>query len=220
MAPIDLLAECQLVRINVPLIGRRMLALDCVPESTDPPFFEVAFFPGQLPVDEIDMGGQCTISFDVGGLVYVVRANIDAIISPLRLRLANVQSYSNMQKREYFRVDTELSLLYQSDRDNEEQPVPNAKVNLSGGGIRFPVEDRFRMRDKVDVKLSLKGLPEIDAECTGRVVRIDEGHDGGIEIALAFIEISPKDRDRIISYCFAQQRQQLRKRVKVTPEDA
>ncbi|ORJ63474.1 flagellar brake protein [Geothermobacter hydrogeniphilus] len=220
MAPIDLLAECPLVRINVPLIGRRMLALDCTPEETIPPFFEVTFSPGQLPIDEIDPGGQCTISFDVGGLVYVVRANIDKIIPPRRLRLANVQSYSNMQKREFFRVDTEVSLLYRSDKEPIQKRVSNARVNLSGGGIRFPVEGRFRMRDKVDVKLCLKGFPEVDAECVGRVVRIDETDNGKVEIALAFVEIAPRDRDRIISYCFAQQREQLRKRVKVKPEES
>lgn len=219
MAPIDLLADCELVRINVPLIGRRVLALDCVPDDTTPPFFEVTFLPGQLPFDQIDVGGQCSLSFDVGGLVYVVRANIDRVIPPRRLRLAKVQSYSNIQKRDYFRVDAELSLFYRTEEPPLQRRIHNTTVNLSGGGIRFPVEGNFRMRDKVEVKLSLKGSPEVDTECTGRVVRIDEGQDGQVEIALAFVEISPKDRDRIISYCFSQQREQLRKRIKVKPDD-
>lgn len=218
MATIELLADNQVVRINIPLIGRRVLALDCIPENTTPPFFEVSFVPDQLPVDELDLGGQCTISFDIGGLVYVVRANIDKVLSSQRLRLANVQSYSNMQKREYFRIDTEVSLIYQTADHETGREAPNTKVSLSGGGIRFPVDSKFRMRDKVDVKLCLKDFPEVDAECIGQVVRIDETHDGQMEIALSFVEISPQDRDKIISYCFAQQREQLRKRVQVKPD--
>jgi len=218
MAPIDLLATHQLVRINVPLLGRRVLELDCVPVENSPPYFQVEFLPGQLPCDEIDTGKQCTLSFDVGGLVYVVRANIAEIIPPRRLRLANVRSYSNIQKREYFRVNTEVSLQYQLAAGTEPHEISDTSVNLSGGGIRFPIEGRVRLRDRVAVRLCLNGLPEVDAECTGRVVRIDENPDGKMEIALTFIEISPRDRDRIISHCFAQQREQLRKRVKVKPE--
>ncbi|RME39512.1 MAG: hypothetical protein D6794_03730, partial [Deltaproteobacteria bacterium] len=87
METLELLVDNQIVRINVPLIGRRTLSLDCVPQSIDHPTVEVSFLPGQLPVEEIDFDGQCTLSFDVGDMVYVMRANIESVPAPGKLRL-------------------------------------------------------------------------------------------------------------------------------------
>ncbi|RMF44519.1 MAG: hypothetical protein D6751_08945 [Deltaproteobacteria bacterium] len=215
METLELLVDNQIVRINVPLIGRRTLSLDCVPQSIDHPTLDVGFLPGQLPVEEIDFSGQCTLSFDVGDMVYVVRANIDGIPGPGKLRLINVQSYTSTQKREFFRIDTELSLYWQPLDEDRSHSAPNARVNLSGGGIRFPTDKRLSIRDEVAVKLCFDDQTTIDAECVGRVVRVDEKRNGQIEVAVAFTDIDPKDRDRIVSFCFARQREQLRQRVQV-----
>ncbi|TYP00169.1 PilZ domain-containing protein [Geothermobacter ehrlichii] len=215
METIELLADNQVVRINVPLIGRRTLSLDCIPERVENGFFDVSFFPDQLPAEELDLEGQCTLSFDVSDMVYIVRARIDSLSASGKLRLINVESFSSGQKREYFRIDTELSLLYRPVDQDEEHAAEKTRVNLSGGGIRFPASTHLRLRDKIMVKLCFGDLTEIDAECVGQVVRIDEKRGGHMEVAVAFLDISPKDRDKIISYCFARQREQLRKRVRV-----
>lgn len=194
------------------------MTLDCFPVETAPPHFEVQFNNNQLPHEQLDLNGQCSISFDVGGLIYVVRAKIAEVVSPSRLKLVTVQSFSNIQKREYFRVDTELFVKYRrEDEDGAGQPV-RARVNLSGGGIRFPVNRRFRVRDRLDVQLFFDQFNKLDARCIGQIVRIDEPESGEIEVALRFVEIKPADRDRIISFCFAQQREVLRRRVQVKPE--
>ncbi len=215
METIELLADNQVVRINVPLTGHRTLSLDCIPERVGSGFFDVSFFPGQLPVGELDLEGQCVLSFDVGDMVYVVRAEIESLSESGKLRLVNIESFSSSQKREYFRIDTELSLFYRPVDKDVEHIAEKAKVNLSGGGIRFPADTHLRLRDRILVRLCFDDLTEIDTECVGQVVRIDEKRGGHMEVAVAFLDISPKDRDKIISYCFARQREQLRKRVQV-----
>jgi PilZ domain len=215
MTPINLLTTCQVVRISVPLTGRRTLDLDGYPGASDPPFFELSFAAGKLPVDELNLGGQCKISFDVGGLIYVVRAQIDQILSPRKLRLAPVQSYSNIQKREFFRVDTELVLSYRAPDEEQLRPPAKYPVNLSGGGIRFPVDRRYRLRETLEVHIYLKDLNQPDAKCSGQIVRIDEMGDGQLGVALKFLRITPADQEKLISFCFSQQRELLRRRVQI-----
>lgn len=219
MVPVNLITSCQIVRVQLPLTGRRVMALDSFPVKANPPEFELRFYPGQLPVNELDHAGQCSISFDVGGLIYVVRAKISEVLSDNELRLMSVQSYSSDQKRQHFRVDTELFVNYCAV-DEEPSSLLNkapdkVPVNISGGGIKFPVSQRFNMREKINLKLFFEEFPKLDAECIGEVVRLEETNDGHLQVCLQFVDISQADQDRIISYCFAKQRELLRSRVQV-----
>jgi len=211
----NLVDEQELVRIALPLQGHRTLGLDATLSLEEESHFCAHFRPGQLPVDELDFGPLCNVTIEKADKLTIIKAKIEQVLSPGLLRLRSIETVTNLQNREYFRVETALMVGFRHLDEADESLTPLVPVNLSGGGIRFPINRKFHLRDKLSLKLFLEQFPQTNAHCVGQVVRIDPKKDGEMEIALRFIDINARDRDRIISYCFARQREHLRKRVKV-----
>ena len=73
--------------------------------------------------------------------------------------------------------------------------------------------ERVKLGDTFELELF---LPEAEnVSCSGLVVRVDEKLRSGFEIALHFFKIEPDALDRLISFCLAEQRLQLRTKVQI-----
>lgn len=220
---LKLLAACQMANMQIPLLGNRLLSIDCEPGAVDPPHFEVQFYPGQFQPEELDLAGHCIISFKADQLIHVIHAEITEVVSDHRFTLTAIHSYTNTQQREYYRVDTDIHVQYQriaapAQRTANPGNPEKLQVNLSGGGVRFPAADQFKLKERLKLHLFLDGFQTGAVECMGQIVRIADDRHGEQQICLNFVGISQIDRDRIISYCFAKQRELLRKRIKIKTE--
>ena len=189
--------------------------LEAVARIIAEPYLELKFRPNELPIELIKMAGKILLSLDTRAGTVSMYTHVDEVISPRVLRVLGTESFSFAQQREYFRVNTAIKVLYcketmSSVLSTVEQSVT---VNMSGSGTLISSESRAEMGDTFELEFH---VPEADPiECKGLVVRVDDKLRGGYELALHFHNIEHEDRDRVISFCLAEQRRQLRTKVQI-----
>ncbi|MFO7766275.1 MAG: PilZ domain-containing protein [Pelovirga sp.] len=214
MSVLDYLQEYRVVKVTLPLAGGKQSHLDGVARATAPPRFEITFLPDQLETLQLDMETTCRVMLDVAGEHKAISARIVEQPTAERLELEQVESFTYKQKREYFRVDADLSVSYWVIDD--EHPVASSvksPVNISGGGIRLPVSQQLPEGAQVGFEILIDD-PRAVIECVGEVVSCYEDSNG-IFAAFRFVGMEAEDQDAIISFCLAEQRKQLRLKVKV-----
>lgn len=189
--------------------------LEAVARIIAEPYLELKFRPNELPIELIKMAGKILLSLDTRAGTVSMYTHVDEVISPRVLRVLGTESFSFAQQREYFRVNTVIKVLYCKETlsaapSEVEQSVT---VNMSGSGALISSESRAAMGDTFELEFH---VPEADPiECKGLVVRVDDKLRGGYELALHFHKIEPEGRDRVISFCLAEQRLQLRSKVQI-----
>ncbi len=216
MSVLDHLLEYRVVKVVLPLVEGEHQLLDGVAKTTTPPQFEITFLPDQLKPDNINLQEPCQVSFDVAGSTKSIRAKIDAVVSAAKILFEMVESFSHIQKRSYFRVEAELSVSYWIIDD--ENPAANSistPVNISGGGLRLPIEGKIIEDTKIGLEIVLNAPQPRVVECVAQVVRTYEMGDGTKQVAMIFVDIEQEDQDAIVAYCLAEQRKQLRLKVLV-----
>ncbi len=214
MSILDHLVDYRVVKVTLPLEGGAVAQLDAVARVTKAPQFEVIFLKGQLTQHAFDPTRLCRLTFDVAGAIKSIQARIDHQPAADKLVLELVESFSYLQKREFFRVDAELVISWWRVEDEDAAlHTVQARGNISGGGVRFPVADKVPRGERLGLKILLNvDLPLI--ECVGEVVGsylLGRDH----SLALKFVAIEDDDRDEIVAFCLAEQRRQLRLTVQV-----
>lgn len=217
MSILDLLSEHKVCRINLPTRTGTALTVECVARCTSDPHIETVFLPKTLPVGELDPTGYCQLYFEVGSKPYALKTKITEIIKEDRLQLSFMEMFSPTQQREYFRVDTKVSItfsLYPADVEDIRESF-QGDVNLSGCGIYFPTQLPAHVRSKIILHIMLSEPFGELGEIIGEVVRIHRSRRQKQWIGVKFLQISTQDRDRLIAFCLAEQRRILRQRVQL-----
>lgn len=214
MSILDHLDDYRVVKITLPVEGGAVVQLDAVARVTRAPQFEIIFLKGQLKEHALDPTVLCRLSFDVAGAIKSIQALIDHQPAADKLVLELVESFSYLQKREYFRVDAELVISWwQLEDEDAAFNTVQGMANISGGGVRFPVAEKVERGERIGIKILLNAdKPMI--ECVGEVVGsylLGRDH----SLALKFVAIESDDRDEIVAFCLAEQRRQLRLKVQV-----
>lgn len=216
MSVLDQLKEYRVVNVVLPLQEGGQQLIDGVARTTTPPQLEITFLPDQLNMAALNPDDICQISFDVAGSTKTMRARITAVLSDAKLQLEMVESSSHVQKRAYFRIDAELSVSYWLL--SEGSPLARSiqtPVNISGGGLRVPVDESLRDGTEIGLELIIDGPEPRVIECAARVVRTYNAGPTGKQVAMSFVDMEDEDQDAIVAYCLAEQRKQLRLKVQV-----
>ena len=212
MSILKQLKEYKVVKVSLPLLDGQLLALDGVAKTTTDPQFEVTFLPDQLNPELLSRKEFCFVTFDMAGEEKSIKAKISSVASETKLLFDMVGTFSYAQMREYFRVDADLSVSYwHIDEDNPTARSINTPVNISGGGLRIPVAEEVKEGTKLGLEIVIDSQV---IECVGEVVvtyKVGEVS----QVALSFADIEEEDQDAIVAYCLAEQRRQLRLKVKV-----
>lgn len=215
MSILNHLKDYRVVKASLPLVEGGLQRLDGVAKVTTPPQFEINFLPDQLIPDALDHGEFALISFDVAGENRSIKARLGESPADGKLLLEMVDAYTYAQKREYFRVDADLSVSYWViDEENPSAQSVETTVNISGGGMRFPVSEAIAEGTRMGLEIVVDEPQPAVVECVGEVVGNYEDS-GQRQLALKFTDIEEEHQDAIISYCLARQRKQLRLKVKV-----
>ncbi|MBD1401276.1 PilZ domain-containing protein [Pelovirga terrestris] len=214
MSILDHLDDYRVVKITLPIEGGAVAQLDAVARVTNAPQFEVIFLKGQLKEQALDPTVLCRLAFDVAGAIKSIQARIDHQPAADKLVLELVESFSYLQKREYFRVDAELVISWWRVEDEDAAlNTVQSMANISGGGVRFPVAEKVERGERIGMNILLH-VDKPVIECVGEVVGsylLGRDH----SLALKFIAIEHDDRDEIVAFCLAEQRRQLRLKVQV-----
>ena len=212
---LDYLKEPKSARMMVPLKGDHSWPLDCVARLANAPFVETVFLPEDFPLDQVDREGEFQISFEADGEPHALVARIETVLGPDRLKLLTLQTLVRTQKREYFRIDVFVKLKYR--RVDAERKIPKRvqdKINLSGGGIWFPVQEALDEGETLAVEITLSEDPPKRVFALAEVIRMT-GEKNARGVAVKFVEIDPEARNEVVTFCFAEQRRQLRKRLRI-----
>ncbi len=192
-------------------------ARDCVISLDDPPYLEAEFVAEMFPMVGLDLGGDCIITCESAGTVFRINARIAKVVDERTVRLEAFQVENPPQRRRYFRIDAEVHMRYwQADEDSETpEKLIQHKVNLSGCGLRFSTADPLEADQLVALEVALPDPDSGFAKCVGRVIRVFDMGNGRQEAALDLVEIDAGEQDKIIKFCLAEQRRQLRVKVQV-----
>ncbi|MEZ4598762.1 MAG: PilZ domain-containing protein [Syntrophotaleaceae bacterium] len=215
MSALDHLKDFRIIQITLPIRDDQTMSLECVARRRSVDTVEATFLTGQLPVEELDLKGGCRLFFEEDGHPIRLRATIEEVLDGDKLRLKVVETPLQFGNREFFRVDTDLTIRYTRFVEGEEnQPRQiKARVNISGCGIRMPLPDTVQLNEKISLTLIFSEDPPKQATCIGQVKRLCPFAGGRKGVAMHFIEIESADRDAIIGFCMAAQREELRNKI-------
>lgn len=215
MSVLKQLKDYRVVKVSLPQLAGSKLSLDAVAKTTTSPQFEVTFLPDQLHPELLDPEDFCLVTFDVAGEMKSIKAKVVSTAEEAKLLLEMVESFAYIQKRGYFRVDADLSVSYWTiDEEHPSAKSVQTPVNISGGGLRLPVSEEVEAGAKLGLEIVIDSPQPAVVECVGEVVA-NYDDKGGKQIALSFVDIEDEDQDAIIAYCLAEQRKQLRLKVKL-----
>jgi PilZ domain len=202
-------------KVILPLMKGEVLELECLVQSTDPSHFEAAFLPGQLPLGNLSLKRNCKISFQKNGHYHILNARIVRVLSSNKLFLLFKRAKVNTHAREYFRVDAVGKVCYQNLADQIGEKFDyQGLINISAMGMRFPIRRSFSLGEKFRIGLAFNNPHPVEVECTGEVVRaINFGKKP--YVSLKFVEIDSRDREKLIAFCMAVEREDLRTKVQV-----
>lgn len=105
-------------------------------------------------------------------------------------------------KRMFYRLDKVIPVMYSLREDENAPMLSGTCFNLSGGGIRFSSGTDIERGRIILMNLKLGG--EEGTIVNGRVIYTDNvgAEDAVYEHRVAFTDIHPDTRERIIRYCF------------------
>jgi c-di-GMP-binding flagellar brake protein YcgR len=103
-----------------------------------------------------------------------------------------------------------LSILTQQTL-HEDFPVPVLIHDISGAGIRFSAHQEFELGQGVEVVIALSNQPQSLASAMGVILR-GEKHQGEELWALEFKNMNDCEREKIIQFVVARQREKIRER--------
>jgi len=210
------LNEPKVLQASVPLVGSRRLQLRGVARVSTPPQIEVTLPPDQFVGNEIDRSEKCLLYLDVVGATITLITAIDAIDNSNILQLTNLESVSHEQKREFFRIDAQMSIdAVKLPPPQEDGTCSGVSINISGNGILVSLPEPLTVDQKMKLRINLPDPETTDIECIGRVVRSDRREQERYRVAFNFTTIGEEDQDKIISFCLAQQRKHIRLGVQV-----
>jgi len=154
-----------------------------------------------MVVRKVDDSEQSNVSrsipfFDVG----VLEAETpDTDVNPkLWQMLVNIHTMLGMVLE---RLDLESAGFLRSEKK---------RVNMSATGLRFQTRERYRVGDKLEIKMLLPARPPFGVLVYGDIIRIDDMGEGENEIAVRFFDIGDDLRDEIIQYSLTRQREIIR----------
>ncbi|HHV29887.1 flagellar brake protein [Acetivibrio mesophilus] len=134
------------------------------------------------------------------------------------LRVETTSEIQKIQRREFFRFDCSIPVGYRiagkTKIDTAQRGFTKSYTrDLSGGGVCIRLKEKIETGELLDCELSLNDFNKVSF--TGRVVRLTEYESKNeiykYEIGVLFEAIEDRDRERIISYIFQEQRRLIKK---------
>ena len=213
---ISRIPDSESAEIDISTKNHQTLRLNCIYKESDSPEFFLVFPPKKLP-ENIETDKLCPISIKVGKKSLTLAAKIISIIGDRTLELLAKDKVKPESLREYFRVDTRISIVANYNQESLDGKslswtLQGQTLDISGSGLLTIFPEEPQNRNKIELQLTMKNGKE-SISCTGHVVRTKRLRRGKYQVAFHFDTMKPKERDAIISFCLREQRNRLRDKV-------
>ncbi len=190
--------------------------------NQSPPLVRIVF-SGQSGKDRpsaraIDPEKDFYIRLGIGSRAATVRMHMYKVESDDKALFEPVEIEQEEQNRAYFRIQAcfETKIIPKHKLKDTCKYYQGQVKDISGGGLLMHTKEHYKPGTDLDLEFSL-GIhgQQIFVYCSAMVVRcLSLGHKG-YETAVEFLDLVEEQRDAIMAYCFAQQREQLREKVQV-----
>jgi c-di-GMP-binding flagellar brake protein YcgR len=203
-------------QIDITCTNGQNIRLNCIYKESHAPEFFLIFPPKKLPED-IDTATNCPVTIRAAKAPVSFSAQIIKIVDDRTLELIAKQTIKLESLREYFRVDTNVTIIASYDplpRDGENLSwmIKGRTLDMSGSGILALLPEPPKNNHKIDITLTLAD-GKTSVSCLGHVVRKKRLRRGRYQVAFHFDSLTPKNRDDIISFCLQEQRTRLREKI-------
>ncbi|MFO7875185.1 MAG: PilZ domain-containing protein [Desulfovermiculus sp.] len=167
---------------------------------------------------DMDPEGDFSIRLGLGIRAATVRMRLQSVESDDHALFVPTDIELEEQNRDYFRVQTSLEIRIRprADSDQEYSLQTGRILDISGGGMLMETAEYFAPGTILDLDFGLENNDcQVAIACSAAVVRCTSKGRGGHETAVEFRDLPEEQRDVIMSYCFARQREQVRDKVQV-----
>ncbi|MGL5152459.1 MAG: flagellar brake protein [Clostridium sp.] len=111
-----------------------------------------------------------------------------------------------IQRRDFVRVKAvEYTFYSKITNDEELNWKKGIIVDLSGGGMKLKIDDEATVGDDIRVNIIIN---EDKFNVVGKVVRLDRTEDKQFMCGIQFVDVTERDRDKIVSKVFQLMRKQ------------
>lgn len=166
----------------------------------------------------MDPEGRFFIRLGIGFRAATVKMRMYKIESDDQVIFEPVEIEQEEQNRAFFRVQTsfETKIIPGPGSTSARKYQVGEVKDISGGGLRILTDKYFEPGTVLDLEFALDvhGQQRI-VYCSAMVVRCLFFKNARHEIAVEFMDLAEEQRDFIMAYCFAQQRELLRENVQV-----
>ncbi len=210
------LIDSESSQIDITCTKGKNVRLNCIYKESHAPGFLLAFPPKKLP-ENIDTKTTCPVTVRAAKAPVSFSAQVVKIRDDRTLELVAKQSIKLESLREYFRVDTSVTIVASYDPPpeggaNQSWMIRGQTLDMSGSGILALFPEAPQSNHKIDVTLTLAD-GETSVSCLAHVVRKKRLRKGRYQVAFHFDSLTPKHRDEIISFCLHEQRTRLREKI-------
>lgn len=161
--------------------------------------------------------GLFIITVIAGNQLYKFKSHLagttDSPVSMAIFKLPSPSAIETIQRRSYFRIEAAIDVAVHPENESL-SPFTTVTSDLSGGGMSFIIPQHVSLEAGMHLQFHLV-LPmetgELAYARTGaEVVRVIERKGKILVAATKFTGISSDDRQSIMQYCYARQRQLLK----------
>lgn len=191
--------------------------LETVMMTSKVPFVEVRCPAHLVSAAARDPEAVWTLTSQRGDSIYFMQGCFVSAKDHNHIYLEVLLFENRPQQRRYFRIDTEVFVRHWEIGHSPVkagQPV-RKPVNLSAVGLRFTTQGDFQVGQLVGLELSLPEASPVRLECCGKIIRVVDKGNNRQELAMEMVELEPRDQEKLIQFCLAEQRRQLRMKVRV-----
>lgn len=213
---ISRIPDSQLAEIDIFTSTGQSFRLNCIYKESDSPEFFLVFPPKKLP-EGIDIEKLCPISIKFDQKALTLAAKITSRTNDRTLELTAKDTVKPESLREYFRVDTKVTIVanYNSesvDQKSKSWTLEGQTLDISGSGLLSIFPEEPQTNHKISLEICLNNGKDI-VSCEGHIIRTKRLRKGRYQVAFHFDTMKPKGRDAIISFCLQEQRNRLRDKI-------
>lgn len=190
--------------------------------AQDPPLVRIAL-SGRSGQDRpsawaMDPEKDFYIRLGIGSRAVNIRMHMHKVESDDQTLFKPVEIEQEDQNRTFFRVQAsfEVKIITRHGPAPESSFQTGEVKDISGSGLLIHTAKDYKPGTVLNLEFSLEAHDQMRrVSCSATVVRCLTMEHKGYETAVEFRDLTEDQRDTIMAYCFAQQREQLRENVQV-----
>lgn len=164
----------------------------------------------------MDPEGKFYIRLGLGSRAVMLKMGLHKVESDDQALFLPQEIEQQEQNRAYFRVQTyfQAKISLKQGQTSQSSFQSGIVLNISGAGLLMRTPEHYKPGTRLEVEFGLEvNAKHVFILCSATVVRCIRAGQNGYDTAVSFDDLLEEQRDVIMAYCFARQREILREKV-------